>query len=325
MEAVAKSGNETLAAIFESGNVTLDAVKAVSQEVEETRNTVVTTAIKSGQFTRTLVQDLEVKLGLQLDGLSQQMRNSFTSLETNLFSETSMIFNELSNFKDSTAEAINENKCIIQKNAFPQVREIENTIQSYNDEDQKELILNHTSKNYVEFFFTMKVPELLRALKGQSFGVTASGASQSLIEIEMECFNPNEFCTEKYHQTLRSQESKLLRLYYRVREFEKILIQTFPHIESQRSLNELENVIEEDLNNIKQEREKSSCPEFVNNFINGCQSFSTYKNQKFDLTKMCHYQDTSPVCFKILPLGKCFINSLNIHSAFEMCKGTIFG
>ena len=114
----------------------------------------------------------------------------------------------------------------------------------------------------------------------------------------MNCFQPAEYCTETYHSILRYQETKILELYFNVREFEKLIVKNFPKtINEIQSLPNLESEIEEDLSEISDQRNVSSCSGFKNYELKdgGCHDFSSFENQKVSLDNMCKQNGTSPV------------------------------
>ena len=79
----------------------------------------------------------------------------------------------------------------------------------------------------------------------------------------------------------RTQETQLMALYFRTRQFEKLLVSNFPN-KLHKSIADLDRDIEQDLTSILTQRDRTSCPAFVNDNLSGggCKSRSTYKNQE---------------------------------------------
>ena len=206
---------------------------------------------------------------------------------------TNMVMNELTSFRSSVSEGIRKLTCLENRNdLYPDIRIFENTLNAYNnaDIDGKKNYLKLLKKDYLEYFKSEKLPNLKRALMGRR-GI---GSGQSLIETEMECFNPKQFCSESYHQLLRYHEAELLILYYQVRNFQRLMIDEFSDIQT--ITPNLTGDIDEDLTSIEDLRSMSSCPSFEHDQLNGggCQPYSTYNNQEIDLTELCPNQ-TTPV------------------------------
>ena len=141
--------------------------------------------------------------------------------------------------------------------------------------------------------------EILRALRGDPSLISPS---KSLVEIEMECFDDSLVCSDEYHEVLRNKETQLLSLYFRTRQFEKLLLEKFPgHIS--KTLDDLENEINDDLNDIANSRDKASCPAFVNDHLRGggCHQRSSFRGQEIELNPLCQDPETySPVFLKQL-------------------------
>ena len=123
------------------------------------------------------------------------------------------------------------------------------------DEEERDEFANIYSNTalYSEFFVYDRLPDLKRSIMGRS-----SLDNPSLVQVEMECFDPSEYCTDDYHGSLRSGEAKLMILYYQVRNFQKMLINKFSNVEGITSLARLKKIIGEDLSDIEEMRNKSS-------------------------------------------------------------------
>ena len=293
LEAIESIGQQTIESIEQTGNQTLDAIgistNLILDGIEQS-------AVESAQFVRSLTQNLQVSQELRLDGIAKQLTKSFTTLELKLVDGTNRVMNELLNFKSSFSSDIRILKCLEQKNDLhPQIRIFENILEQYNDRDEEERdeyakIYKNTAL-YSEFFVHDRLPDLKRAIMGRS-----SLDNPSLVQVEMECFDPSEYCTDDYHRSLRSREAKLMILYYQVRNFQKMLINKYSNVEGITSLARLKKVIGEDLSDIEEMRNKSSCPAFKHEqFIGGgCQQYSTYKGQLLNLTNLCPLE-TTPV------------------------------
>ena len=243
-----------------------------------------------------IVQDLESKLDMKLNGLSNQMQLSFNSLESNLMLHTTMVMDQIFSFEQTLSGKLDTIICNQERfDIYPNLRHLQNGLNAYSRANaiQKELRLNDTVKTYRSKFEDVLVTDLLRAIRGDPSPISPS---KSLVEIEMGCYNQKEACSDQYHKAIRTQEAELLSLYFRTRQFEKLLIANFPHI-LHKTEADLDDTIEYDLQTILEERERTSCPAFVNNHLRGggCNARSTYKNQVLDLSQMCAFENTSPV------------------------------
>ena len=152
------------------------------------------------------------------------------------------------------------------------------------------------------------VKEILRALRGDPSLISPS---KSLVEIEMECFDDTLVCSNEYHEVLRAKETQLLSLYFRTRQFEKLLLENFPN-EVSKTIEDLENEIDNDLNEIAISRDKASCPAFVNDHLRGggCHQRSTFRGQVIELNPLCQNTETySPVYLQQLNNEKRYLHT----------------
>ena len=243
-----------------------------------------------------IVQDLESKLDMKLNGLSNQMQLSFNSLESNLMLHTTMVMDQIFSFEQTLSGKLDTIICNQERfDIYPNLRHLQNGLNAYSRANaiQKELRLNDTVKTYRSKFEDVLVTDLLRAIRGDPSPISPS---KSLVEIEMGCYNQKEACSDQYHKAIRTQEAELLSLYFRTRQFEKLLIANFPD-RLYKTESDIDQAIEGDLETIVKEREKASCPAFINDHLigGGCNARSTYKNQILQLSHMCVFEDTSPV------------------------------
>ena len=233
---------------------------------------------------------------MKLDGLSNQMQSSFNSLESNLMMHTTMVMDQIFSFEQTLSGKLDTIICNQQRfDIYPNLRHLQTILDSFSEANaiQKELRLNDTVEIYRSQFEDVWVSELLRAIRGDPSRISPS---KSLVEIEMECFEDKHVCSDQYHKALRTQEAELLALYFRTRQFEKLLIANFPE-RLYKTESDIDQAIEGDLETIVKEREKASCPAFINDHLigGGCNARSTYKNQILQLSHMCVFEDTSPV------------------------------
>ena len=233
------------------------------------------------------------------------MQVSFNSLEANLMVHTTIIMDQISSFERSLNGKLDTIICNQQRfDIYPNIRKLQAILNSFSSANtiQKELRLNDTAKVYRSQFEDILVTDLLRAIRGDSSSVSPS---KSLVEVEMECFDRQQVCTDQYHKKLRTKEAELLALYFRTKQFEKLLIANFPNV-LHKTRADLDQTIEKDLNSIVESREKSACPAFTNEHFRGggCNSRSTYKGQEIGLTNLCALPNTSPIYISMSSNGE---------------------
>ena len=117
-------------------------------------------------------------------------------------------------------------------------------------------------------------------------------------EIEMTCFDPDQYCTDKYHEQLRKQEDKLLGLYTGIMEMQT---EFFNEKSTELTILESNSVINQGFHKEKEyyiwinSLENEACPKFNSSHFGGgnyekhkgCDAGSTYIGQIIDLQVLC--------------------------------------
>ena len=291
--------------------------EVVVEQNEMTRELMIKEAIKSRQLIKEGFKDV----GNQLSGLTKQLSDTYTSLNFNIQSSTNLVINEMMMSHSSVMEHLKEINCKLnKKDLYDNLRELHKYLDnyaSYVSSKERNAYLNRICNGHSYSDLTNRLIDLMRALEGDQRQLFQS---DSLATIEMKCFRQNQICKDQYHNKLRSTESALLQMYFRMVQFQKEMKMACQNNIDVRTAAYLNDEMDKDFESIYKNRKAESCPGFKNYDLvgNGCEDFSSYINQEVKLH--CIYPDSTPIHFNVD--GNALANSVEIDSIKCLRNGT---
>jgi len=266
-------------------------------------------------FIKDLLDNYQSDLGFQFNGLRQGLQESFDSWELAYKQDTDSILQELHSLNDDVQSGLNNVLCQGRELDFYRpIRELRNVLTGIyhvgGEEEQKEKMDNFVDNGLWDFKKRLK-PELKRALEGDQSLTTPS---DSMTELRMKCdFEKKEYCTDSYHSKLQKQGKDLMKMYYEMRQLEKVLGErNYDQIVAHERWQE---VTLKELELIERRREAASCPGYHNLDLvgSGCQNFSTYQGQT--ITLHCKRQGHSTV---LIDYGQTGVNNITPDHNLEI-------